>query len=119
MNDRTGDYAWDADPPTVTLSNGRGVDDIVWEASNWYYVGKKHGESGRYTDAMWSVNLRLSTGLNISNVRAELYFDVYNLFNWAAYRSFRSSDIRRPDRYATKTNPQAPRTAQVSLRISF
>ena len=119
VNDMTGDYAWDADAPTVTLSNGRGVDDIVWEASNYYYVGKKHGESGRYTDTLWSVNLRLSKGLNISNFRAELYFDIYNLFNWAAYRSFRSSDIRRPDRYPTKTNPQTTRTAQVSLRISF
>jgi len=126
INDTTGDYAWDDSAPRVTLSNGRKVDDIIWLAQNSYYVGKKFGESGRYTDALWSVNLRLSKGLRISRFRVEANIDFYNVFNWAAYRGFESSNIRRDyvdlggrNRYQMQTSPQAPRSAQFSLRIAF
>jgi hypothetical protein len=119
FNAMDGDYAWDADPPLVTLSNGRKVDDITFLANNYYFAGKKYGEVGRYTDALWTINFRLSKGFNISNVRVEAYVDFYNILNSDAYRSYNSNDIRRTDRYNTKTSPQTPRTAQVSLRITF
>ena len=56
IQDETGDYAWDATAPLVTISNGRRVSDIAWQARNAYYVGKKWGESGRHTDDVWNVN---------------------------------------------------------------
>jgi len=125
-NDRTGDYAWDDSAPRIYLSNGRRVSDIVWSAFNSYDVGKKYGLSGRYTEALWSVNLRLSKGINISSFRVEANVDFFNVFNWGAYRGFGSSDIRRDyvdssgvNRYELKTSPQSPRTAALSLRISF
>jgi len=126
INDTTGDYAWDESAPLVTLSNGRRVSDIVWQVQNSYYVGKKFWESGRYTETLWNVNLRLSKGINISRFRVEANIDFYNVFNWNAYRGFESTDIRRDyvdssgmNRYQRKTSPQAPRTAQISLRIEF
>ncbi len=125
-NDTTGDYAWDDSAPRIYLSNGRRVNDIVWSAFNSYYAGKKFGLSGRYTEALWSVNLRLSKGINISRFRVEANIDLFNVFNWGAYRGFESTDTRRDyvdsggrNRYQTKTSPQAPRTAALSLRIQF
>jgi len=119
ISDRTGDYEWDKTAPLVTLPNGRRVYDIVWQAKNYYYAGKKWGEQGRYTDDVWSVNLRLAKGVRISNLRFELSIDVFNVFNWAAYSSFQSVDIRRPDRYNVKTNPQTPRAAQLTFKVEF
>lgn len=119
-NDTTGDYGWSDSAPRVTLSNGRMVSDISWQARNSYYVGKKYGESGRYSDTYWNINLRLAKGFKISNiVRAELSLDIFNVFNWCAYTNFQSTDIRRPDRYDVKTWPQPPRAAQVNVRIEF
>lgn len=118
MSDRTGDYDVTASAPRVTISNGRGVSDLVWGAKNSYYVGKKWGTQGRYTDNLWSVNFRLSKAVQFGRVRVEAMVDVYNLFNWAAYTSFDSVDIRS-DYYNDKTSPQEPRAAQLSLKIGF
>jgi len=124
--DTTGDYEWDQSAPRITLSNGRRVSDIVWLAANDYYVGKKWGTSGRRTDPLWIINLRLSKGININRFRLEAALDVFNVFNWAAYSSFETNDIRRDyvdssgiNHYTRKTSPQAPRSAQLSLRIVF
>ncbi len=118
VSDRTGDYDVNDSTPRVYISNGRRVSDIVWRAKNSYYVGKEWGSQGRYTDSLWTVNLRLSKSIKISSVRVEVMIDVYNAFNWAAWTSFQSVDIRH-DFYDQKTRPQAPRAAQLSLKISF
>lgn len=124
--DTDGDYAWDASAPRVTLSNGRRVDDIVWLAANDYYAGKEWGSSGRRTDQLWSVNVRLAKGVNIQRFRVEAAIDFFNVFNWTAYSSFETNDIRRNyvdssgiNRYLRKTSPQEPRSAQLSLKLSF
>ncbi len=126
LQDETGDYAWDATAPLVTISNGRRVSDIVWQARNAYYVGKKWGDSGRTTDNLWSVNARLAKGFTIGRFRLELTVDVYNVFNWSAYSSFGNVDIRRDyvdssgiNQYARKTSPQSPRAAQLTLKFEF
>lgn len=119
MNDRTGDYAWDDSAPRITLSNGRRVRDIVWQAKNNYFVGEKWGEHGRYTDQLWEINVRLAKGVRISRVRVEVALDVFNVFNWAVYSSFETLDIRRTDRYDIKTGPQSPRSGQLTLKIEF
>jgi hypothetical protein len=126
IQDETGDYAWDASAPLVTISNGRRVSDIVWQAKNAYYVGKKWGDSGRYTDNVWNINARLSKGFTIGRFRLELTFDVYNVFNWSAYSSFSNVDIRRDyvdgsgkNQYRLKTNPQSPRAAQLTFKVEF
>lgn len=118
VGDRTGDYDVNDSPPRVTLSNGRRVSDILWIAQNSYYVGKQWGSQGRYTDDVWSVNIRLSKTFKIKRVRLEAMIDFYNAFNWAAYTSFQSVDIRH-DYYDQKTSPQTPRAAQLSLKIGF
>lgn len=51
--------------------------------------------------------------------RIELSFDAFNLFNWAAYTGFLSSDVRRPDRYPVEVNPQRPRAMQANVRYVF
>ena len=124
--DTTGDYEWDESAPRVTLSNGRRVSDIVWQAANDYYTGKQWGSTGRRTDQLWIVNLRLSKGININRFRIEAAIDVFNAFNWANYSSFESNDIRRDyvdssgiNHYTRKTSPQEPRAAQLSLKIEF
>jgi hypothetical protein len=130
--DETGDYEWDATSPQVTLrsraSDGtyRRVSDIVWLAFNDYYVGKEWGSSGRRTDQVWTINLRLSKGINIKRFRIEGAIDFFNLFNWCAYSSFETNEIRRDyedssgvNRYQRKTSPQSPRRAQFSLKIDF
>jgi len=129
--DTTGDYAWDATAPTIKLAPGqagtqRTVSDIVWQAKNNYFAGKKWGAQGRTTDNIWSVNLRLAKGVRVGKIRCELAVDVYNLFNWAGYSMFESSDIRRnvPDstgvnRYANKIGPQSPRAAQLTVKIEY
>ncbi len=126
QNDITGDYAWDASAPRITLSNGRKVADIVWGAQNSYYLGKKYGENGRYTDDVWSVNLRISKSLMLNRFRAELSLDVYNVFNWAGCTSYESLDVRRDytdslgiNRYQHKISPQSPRAAQVTFKVQF
>ena len=126
MSDLTGDYAWDASAPRVTLSNGRRVADIVWDAKNSYFAGKKWGSSGRYSDDIWSINARLSKGLWVKKFRFEVTLDFYNLFNWAAYQSYQSLDVRRNyvdsagiNRYTNLIAPQTPRAAQLTLKVEF
>jgi len=118
VSDRTGDYDVTQSSPTVTLSNGRRVGDIVWSAFNSYYVGKKWGSQGRTTDQIWNVNLRLSKAVQFGKVRAELMIDLFNVFNWAAYSSFETVDVRS-EYYSEKTSPQTPRAAQLSLKLGF
>ncbi len=118
MSDRTGDYGVNESAPRVTISNGRRVADIVWQAKNSYYVGKKWGTSGRSTDDIWSANFRLSKAIVVSAVRLEVGLDLYNAFNWGGYRSFQSVDIRH-EFYDIKTSPQAPRAIQFSLKVSY
>lgn len=126
MNDLTGDYAWDATAPRVTLSNGRRVSDIVWSAFNSYFAGKKWGQQGRYTDDIWKVNARLSKGFRINKFRLEFACDFYNIFNWAGYSSFQTLDIRRDfvdssgvNQYQKMTSPQSPRAAQLTFKLEF
>lgn len=124
--DTTGDYAWDATAPTITLANGRKVADIAWQARNAYFVGKKWGDSGRYTDDIWSVNARLAKSFTMGRYRFEVALDVYNLFNWCAYGSYESTDIRRDyvdssgvNRYLNMVSPQSPRAAQLTVKFEF
>lgn len=124
--DTTGDYAWDASAPTITLSNGRKVANIAWQARNNYFAGKKWGDQGRYTDDIWSVNFRLAKGLSVGRYRFEVAIDVYNAFNWASYTSFESTDLRRNfadssgiNRYLNKIGPQTPRAAQLTVKFEF
>jgi hypothetical protein len=118
VGDRTGDYDVNESAPTVTLSNGRRTSDILWSAQNSYYVNRKWGSQGRYTDDIWSVNLRLSWTLRFERVNVEFLFDAFNIFNWAAYTSYQSVDIRH-EYYDQKTNPQTPRALQLGLKVSF
>ena len=129
--DTTGDYAWDATAPTLKLAPGqtgtvRTVSDIVWQAKNSYFAGKKWGAQGRYTDDLWSVNVRLSKGLTVGKYRFEVACDFYNIFNWASYASYESSDTRRNfvdslgiNRYTNKIGPQSPRAAQLTFKVEF
>lgn len=126
IQDETGNYAWDASAPLVTISNGRRVSDIVWQGKNAYYVGGSWGASGRTTDDVWSVNARLSKGLTLGRFRVELTLDFYNVFNWAAYSSFGNVDVRRDyvdgsgiNQYQLKTSPQSPRAAQLTFKLQF
>lgn len=132
MNDLTGDYAWDATAPNIKLPpsryypTGRNVADIVWQAKNSYFAGKKWGSQGRYTDDVWRVNLRLAKRVRVSRFSAEVALDVFNVFNWAAYSSFETLDIRRDyedssgiNRYQRKISPQRPRAAQLSFKFEF
>jgi hypothetical protein len=118
MSDRTGDYDVTESAPTVTISNGRRVSDIGWSAFNSYYAGKKWGARGRTTNALWSVNFRLSKAVQFGRVRAEAMIDVFNIFNWCAYSNFQSVDVRS-EYYAIQTSPQTPRSAQLSLKLGF
>jgi hypothetical protein len=130
--DTTGDYAWDATAPTIKLAPGndgvtqRTVADIVWQAKNNYFAGKKWGAQGRYTDDIWSVNARLSKGVRVGKLRFELALDVYNLFNWSGYSMFESTDVRRNyvdsagvNRYLNKIGPQSPRAAQLTIKVEY
>jgi hypothetical protein len=130
--DTTGDYAWDASAPTITLAPGhdgvttRKVQDIVWQAKNNYFAGKKWGAQGRTTDDIWSVNARLSKGFTFGKFRAEIAIDVYNLFNWSGYQMFYTTDIRRDyvdssgvNQYMRMINPQSPRAAQLTIKIEY
>lgn len=124
--DITGDYAWDAPAPTITLSNGRKVADIVWQEKNNYFVGKRWGASGRYTDNIWNVNARLAKRVRIDRLGFEIAIDFYNLFNWAAYQSYQSLDVRRDyvdstgiNWYRNKIAPQTPRAAQLTIKFEF
>jgi hypothetical protein len=129
--DVTGDYAWDATAPTIKLAPGqtgtiRTVSDIVWQAKNSYFAGKKWGSQGRTTDDNWSVNVRLAKGLRVSKVRFELAIDFYNVFNWVSYSSYESHDIRRDyvdsagiNRYLNKIGPQTPRAAQITVKVEY
>ncbi len=126
QNDTTGNYAWDATAPTITLSNGRKVTNILWQSQNSHYAGGKWGQKGRYTDDIWTVNVRLSKAVRISKLNLELALDVYNVFNWTAYSSFDSLDIRRDyadsaglNRYRNKIGPQSPRAAQLMIKVAF
>ena len=126
IQDTTGDYAWDASAPTVTISNGRRVSDIVWQAFNNYYVGGFWGASGRYTDDIWSVNFRLAKGLAIGRFRIEVAMDLYNAFNWGKYSMYYTTDIRRDyvdssgiNQYQRMITPQSPRVAQLTVKIEF
>jgi hypothetical protein len=131
QSDTTGDYAWDATAPTIKLAPGqtgtvRTVADIVWQAKNNYFAGKKWGAQGRYTDDIWSVNVRLAKGFRIDKYRIEFACDFYNIFNWAGYTMYELTDIRRnvPDstgvnRYQRKIGPQTPRAAQLTFKIEF
>ena len=125
--DTTGDYAWDAVAPTITPGQRPPkVTDIVWQARNSYYVGKKWGAQGRTTDDIWSVNARLAKGFTVGKFRAEIAIDVYNLFNWANYSMFANTDVRRDyvdssgiNQYARKIGPQSPRAAQLTIKIEY
>ena len=124
--DSTGDYAWDASAPRVTISNGRVVNDIVWQAANDYYTGHTWGTTGRRTDSLWEVNVRLAKGVMIGRFRVQAMIDVFNLFNWTAYSSWATNDIRRDyvdssgvNQYLRQTSPQRPRAAQLSLKLTF
>jgi len=124
--DTTGDYAWDASAPLVTISNGRRVSDIVWIAANDYYTGHKWGTTGRRTDQLWEINVRLAKGVMLGRFRVQAMLDVFNLFNWTAYSSWTTNDIRRDyvdssgvNQYQRQTSPQRPRAAQFSLNFTF
>jgi len=126
--DETGDYEWDASSARIYLrSNNRRVTDIIWSAYNEYYVGKQWGSSGRRTDPLWSINFRLAKSVNIDRFRVEAAIDFFNVFNWCAYSSFSSNDIRRDivdednpvNIYQRQTSPQPPRSAQLSLKFRF
>lgn len=126
VQDTTGDYAWDASAPNVTISNGRRVSDIVWQAFNSYYAGGAWGAQGRNTDDIWSVNFRLAKSVPIGRFRLEVAFDLYNAFNWDAYNMFYTTDIRRDyvdgsgvNQYLRMINPQSPRAAQLTFKIEF
>jgi len=126
QSDTTGNYAWDASAPTITLSNGRKVADIVWQAKNSYFAGKKWGEEGRYTDDIWSVNVRVAKGVRVGKFRFELACDFYNVFNWLKYSGYESTDVRRNyvdssgiNRYLNRIGPQTPRAAQLTFKIEF
>ena len=118
MNDITGDWEWNDDAPRVYLSNGRRVDDIVWEANNSYYVGRKYGLQGRMTNQLWLFNVRLAKTIKISRFRVEASVDFYNSFNSATYNTWYTLDIRNP-RYDEERNPQSPRSVQLNLTIRF
>ena len=111
--------SWNADAPRIRLPNGRTVSDIIWQARNSYYVGRDYGASGRYTDDVYNLNLRVSKEFSMGDDRLELSFDAFNLFNWAAYTGFLSSDVRRPDRYPVEVDPQRPRAMQANVRYVF
>ncbi len=126
MQDTTGDYAWDATAPTVTISNGRRVTDIVWSARNAYNLGGYWGASGRYTDDTWSVNFRLAKAVPVGKFRLEVAFDLYNAFNWCSYSMFYTTDVRRDyedtsgvNQYQRMITPQSPRAAQLTFKVAF
>jgi hypothetical protein len=116
--DKTGDYAWNDTAPTLLLSNGRKVTDILWQARNSYWVGKKFGASGRRTDSLWNFNVRVQKSVAVGKFRLDLSLDVFNVFNSAVYQSWGSFDIRHP-RYEEKTNPQTPRSMQLNFKVEF
>ena len=116
--DRTGDYVWNASAPTLFLSNGRKVTDILWQAQNSYWVGKKFGTSGRRTEPLWNFNVRVQKSVMIGKFRLDLSLDVFNVFNSAVYTSWGSFDVRNP-RYTEQTNPQTPRSMQLNFKIEF
>jgi hypothetical protein len=120
VNDITGDYAWNDDAPRVSLSNGRVVSDIIWQARNSYFAGRRYGASGRYSDNTYNLNLRAQKGINLGGRRRlELSADLYNAFNWGAFASFQSADVRRLDVYPVQITPQRPRALQANVRFAF
>ena len=119
VNDITGDYAWNADAPRIRLPNGRQVANIIWQARNSYYVDRQYGASGRYTDNVYNVNLRVVKEFVLGSDKLELSADWFNLFNWSAYTGYESADIRRPNLYGNQINPQRPRAMQANVRFLF
>lgn len=113
-----GDYGFYDSAPTIVLPNGRRVSDAAWLARNSYYAGKSWGSVGRYTDNEYMVNLRFQKGFSIKQYTAEIAVDFFNIFNFTAWRNFRSYDVRS-DRYDLTSNPQEPRVAQIRFRLTF
>jgi hypothetical protein len=114
----SGNYDYYADPPGVTLSNGRVVDDIVWEAFNSYYAGGRYGAVSRTSDPTFLFNVRFQKDFNYEKYSFQAALDFFNLFNWSTYRNWRAHDIRDRN-YDLQTTPQAPRAAQLSFRFIF
>lgn len=118
LADRSGDYGYYDDPPEVVLSNGRVVSDIIWNARNSYWAGRRYGGSGRTTDPEFRANLRFQKAFSIQRYNLQVALDFYNIFNWCTYRRWRSNDIRDVN-YDLMVNPQPPRAAQLTLRFVF
>lgn len=105
-------------PSTVTLPNGRVVDNPLAATFRFAYPTRAEGQ--RTTPDLHVWNVRLGHSSRWRRVRVDVSLDVFNLTNNAADTSFQSgSNQTFSPAFGTTTFRQVPRSGQVGIRATF
>lgn len=106
-------------PPTVRLSNGRVVSNPL--ATVFRFVGATRSDGQLKAPVKYDLSFRVARVLRLRGLQIEPGLDVFNLTNHDGYERFRAGDaqqIQSPN-YGKPDALQAPRAAQLSLRLRF
>lgn len=113
-------------PPTVTLSNGRVVQNPLATRDRFVYPTRGEGQIKLPALHVW--NVRVGKGFTFGKNRLDASLDVFNVLNNDAFQEFFTgqSNLRYspnyiigPDGNIRGNNRQTPRTAQGLLRFTF
>jgi hypothetical protein len=105
-------------PSTVILSNGRAVTNPLATAIRFAYPTRADGQLRTSVLHVW--NVRIGRQFEVSRLKLDAAFDLFNVTNNGADQSFMGSANQTfSPQYGLTNNRQLPRSAQVLLRVAF
>jgi hypothetical protein len=113
-------------PPIVTLSNGRQVSNPLATTIRFAYPTRGEGQVKAPPVIVW--NLRVGREVAVANQRVSVALDAFNVTNNAADQQFQTGGNQlynatnyaiAPDGSFRGQSRQAPRSAQLSVRLQF
>ena len=105
-------------PATVTLSNGRVVSNPLATTIRFAYPTRTEGQLTLPSRQIW--NIRIGKDLRVGDRRLEAAVDVFNVTNNDAFYQFEIGAAQTfSPLYGQGRQRQAPRAAQLSLRLVF
>ena len=105
-------------PTTVTLANGRVVQNPLATPIRFADATRSDGQFATPTMQIW--NLRVGRTVPLGNLRLEPAVDIFNTTNHDADQNFQSGANQQYNPlYKTTRTRQLPRSAQISVRLIF
>lgn len=106
-------------PSTVRLSNGRVVSNPL--ATTFRFVGQTRGDGQLKAPFKYNWNIHIARRMRFGAVTVEPGFDVFNLTNRHGIERYRAGDAQQisSPNYGKPDIIQAPRAAQLTLRVTF